>query len=141
MKVCQKDYKMLSIYKIYGRILTQVSEAPPPGLTLVVSSTSFISLADLKSPSKALDRMSDSTDEFWFHQFGAICGERLAIKLFLQQRVTQFKLIDNDARAHIQGLKTSNLQLNREITKMSLTMKSKLSATCGRKTHLGQSMA
>ena len=131
---------MLSIYKIYGQILTQVSEAPPPRLTLVVSSTSFISLADLKSPSKALDRTSDSTDEFWFHQFGTIYGERLTIKLFLRQRVPQFKLIDNDARAHIQGLKTSNLQLNREITKMSLTMKSKLSATCGCNTHLGQSM-
>ena len=65
-KVHKKYYKMLSIYKIYGRILTQVSEAPPPGLTLVVSWINFISLADLKSLSKALDWTSDSTDDFGF---------------------------------------------------------------------------
>ena len=67
-KVRQKDYKILSIYKIYGRILTQALEAPPPRLTPVVSSTNFISLADLKSPSKALDWTRDQTDDFWFHQ-------------------------------------------------------------------------
>ena len=60
---------MLFIYKIYGRILTQISETLPSGLTSVVSLTSFISLVDLRSPSKALDWTSDPIDDFWFHQF------------------------------------------------------------------------
>lgn len=60
---------MLSTYKIYGLILTQASEAPPLGHTLVVSSINSIFFsANLKRPLKDLDWTSEPIDDFCHHQ-------------------------------------------------------------------------
>ena len=61
-------------------------------------------LAGLTRSSRAPNWTSDPIDDFGIISLVPSVGNQLAIKLFLRQRVIQFKLIDNDARAHIQGL-------------------------------------
>jgi len=74
LRYIKKDYKISSIYKIYGLILTQASEASPTEHNLMVSLIHFLYLVDLTRSSKALDWTSDPTKFFWHHQFGAVCG-------------------------------------------------------------------
>ena len=42
-----------------------------------------------------MDWMSDSIDNFLFHQFGAICGEQQVIVLFPWQNITNGLFIHN----------------------------------------------
>ena len=72
-------------------------------------------LAGPTKSSRALDWTSDPTDTFGIISLVPSVGNRLAIKLFLWQRVIQFKLIDNDARAHIQGLRDHQDVIDNEI--------------------------
>ena len=63
----------------------------PTGHNLVVSSINSLYLAGPTRSSKALDWMSDPIDDFGIISL-APSVRRLAIKLFLQQRVTLFNL-------------------------------------------------
>ena len=63
----------------------------PTGHNPVVSSINSLYLAGPTRSSKALDWMSDPIDDFGIISLVLSVG-RLAIKLFLQQRVTLFNL-------------------------------------------------
>ena len=63
----------------------------PTGHNPVVSSINSLYLAGPTRSSKAPDWMSDPTDDFGIISLAPSVG-RLAIKLFLQQRVTLFNL-------------------------------------------------
>ena len=63
----------------------------PTGHNPVVSSINSLYLAGSTRSSKAPDWMSDLTDDFGIISLASSVG-RLAIKLFLQQRVTLFNL-------------------------------------------------